>query len=774
MKNIFQFLVAMIIVSSMFASCDNSLDGDKDALNPSANFDYTTVRKINLQVKVNDTYNNMYFYMVEVFDQNPFATDTTVNAISVGVARADMQMQIDIVVPTHVKTLFIQQTDPLKRKTVRAVTIDSKTTQVSCDFTASVASSVSKVASYKVPAASPKATDYPLPATYTTLSSAAVTLMGANYYLPAGVTNSALDYGWLANSQLYVAGNLVFNSKNLAYFPANSKLVVLPGGSVTFNTSADFEQNGVVVAVHPSGNLLLNSKGSVGQGSVLINDGTTRFVSDFEIRANSVLTNNNSLTGTYLQQTNNSTFVNNMNVTLSDQLVMNSSTLFENNGNLTVTKAIRTNNLTSVIRNNGNINTAYFDMKNGGGTLLNNCKVVAEDFGVDGALITCATGTIIACQDFYANGTTINLNGNAILKTSQLNTTTSTAIASGVTFKYSVVINGIPSGTDKPLVTVWKLNNKIDWQVLELKGTMEFALAAGQAPGSNYFKSISTAASFVEKPTVSIASTSCNDGGVNADNGTGVPEGPTFPLEVSEQNSYTFAMEDLWPNLGDYDMNDFVFSMTNIKKMITSDNKVLSLKFDLKPLASGSKKKLSAALQFDNIAENNVTVSSTNSIAQKETGHSKANITLFPTVHSLFGRSAPEITNTYMHIDKVATQTYSFAVNFGSAVSSSDVIVSALNFYVIVGDNVDANRSEVHLAGFNATDKGIAHPTGYKDTNNMVWAIMIPVVDFKYPTEKTKIYSGYKQFSSWASSGGQTNADWYLQPTLTGGLVYSK
>jgi LruC domain-containing protein len=698
-----------------------------------------------------------------------------VNLLSAGVATKNTRMEASIVIPLHLKTLYVLQTDPLSRKTVKVVNIDPNLSMISCNFSANSSTNVStnsKIAKV-ISAVSPQASDYTLPASYNTLNASSITLAGnANYYVPAGVTNSLIDFGWVENSALYVACNVVFNKNNF-YIPTNCKLVILPGGTVTFNTDGTFEKNGVVVAVHQNATLTLNNKGAIGLGSSLYNDGKVELKDKFEIRSNSVLVNNNQLTATYLQQTNDSRFTNNGNAVLSE-LIMNARTLLENIGTLTVTKALRTNNLTSVIRNNNLISTAYFDMKNGGGTLENNCKISAEDFAVDMGSVTCASGSIISVQDLYVNSTTITLNGNAILKTTNKNTTESTAVTSGVTFSYNVLINGVATSTDKPLVTVWKLNKTKDWKVLELQGNMEFVLEAGNTPGGNYFKSISSGVSFVEKPTITVAATTCNDGGINADNGSGKPKSPPMPLEVIENNSYTFAMEDLWPNLGDYDMNDFVFTLKNIKKLINSDNKVIKLQFDITARAAGSTKKIAAAVQFDNIAKSNVTLSSTSDIGSIDPNINLANVRLFSDVHSLFGKQSPVVVNTIEKIAPIQTQTYTYTINFNTAVESKEVIISAMNFYVIVGDANVVNRNEIHLAGFAPTTMQTKETNNYKDSNNMIWALMLPTSDFKFPTEKTKIYDAYPSFNSWASSAGKTDTDWYLKPSISSGLVYTK
>ncbi len=54
----------------------------------------------------------------------------------------------------------------------------------------------------------------------------------------------------------------------------------------------------------------------------------------------------------------------------------------------------------------------------------------------------------------------------------------------------------------------------------------------------------------------------------------------------------------------------------------------------------------------------------------------------------------------------------------------------------------------------------------------MVWAIMLPVMDFKYPTESIKISEAYSKLKTWAASAGTVDRDWYLYPNKES--VYSK
>jgi len=776
-KSINPALALLLFITLSFSSCsDDSIFTKSNKPSLVDNFMFATINSINLNVAVNDKYSSNYFYKVEVFDQNPFRTDTTSNLLVAGVAKGDSPFSAKIDVPVHISIIYIRQTDPLQHTTIKAYSIDNETRDIYSDFGAIVAVEAAKTNAIKtIAVVASKATDYTLPATYNTLGGSSTTLDGYNYYIPAGTINSTVSYGWKAGSALYVAGEVVF-SQNF-YMPGNCKLVVLHGGKVTFNTTANFEQSGDIVAVHPGGTLILNQSGGVGIDSKMINDGTTKMTSAYEIRSNGQLINNGTLTGLQLTLTNNSQFVNNLSSTFSLAFMMNSNATFTNNGAFEATETISLSNTTCIITNNNHIKTNYLNLSSGGGQIVNNCSIECEDFALEGATITSSTGTIINCQDLYVDNSTITLNGNAIFETSTNSTggNNSNAVQRGVTFNYGVVINGVAQGANKPLLMIWKLNKtNQSWKVLTLNGTMEYSLSKGNTPSNTYYNSISTGVSFVESPSVVIPSTDCNAGGVNAAPISVTPTSPTFPIVVQEDNQYIFAMEDMWPRLGDYDMNDIVFKINNIQKTMNQQNLVTEMSFDITPLAAGSTYKLSAALQFDEIVSNNISIKSVNSESYLESGQTKANIILVSDIYKSFGKSSPSITNTSLKAAKITAKTISIKISFNTPVSSDKVIIDKMNFYCIVDEINSIDRKEIHLAGYSPSSKVQKATNNYKDENNMVWAIMIPVGNFKYPTETTKIYDAYPQFKNWAASKNTQKKDWYLNPSTTSGLIYNK
>ncbi|MDD4712263.1 MAG: DUF4842 domain-containing protein, partial [Bacteroidales bacterium] len=86
-----------------------------------------------------------------------------------------------------------------------------------------------------------------------------------------------------------------------------------------------------------------------------------------------------------------------------------------------------------------------------------------------------------------------------------------------------------------------------------------------------------------------------------------------------------------------------------------------------------------------------------------------------------------------------------------------------------------AQRKEIHLSGFEPTDKidSSLFGTGddasfgtakYRTANNLIWGLLIPT-SFNYAVELKDITAVYPQFAGWCSSGGVNNVYWYEFPT---------
>ena len=803
-------LSGIAILSFSMQSCDDEPGTSITDNGIPKDFNYLTVRTIDVQVNVNDLFSGQYLYKVEVFDQNPLTTDTVVNLLAAGVANQTKGYSTRVVIPQYVTTLFVRQTDPTKKSLVKAVSVEQLGAGViaKCDFRPVVSNSVVKQKA--APVYTDKASDYPLPTTGVTTITSGITLNGLKYYVASGTTITNLNLGSKINSELYVAGNVTIHN-NSTTIPASTKIVVLSGGKVTFSKTEtmSIEAAGIIVAVHEGGTVEFDKSVQIGKGAKLINDGIVTAGRQINILQTSVIVNNNEMSAENLYLTNSGVIVNNDNLNIEKTTKLDSNSSFINNGTFESKESFELTNNTVVVHNNNVFKTEFLKINGSNGVFTNNCRIECGYFQSEGMIVNNGEGALILCQDMTVNNTTFNLTGASMVKSIDmglnLNKHKTGTKADGMLFVNNNIINGTMVGAALPLFICRKIENKDKgWQVLNLSGNFEFTVTSGSIPPSTYFKLISSGVSISTTPVSVIPSTACNLGGVNSSNGGGSgddddddddngggtgggdddddddngggtpPTDPTFPLEVVEGTDYVYSMEDLWPHMGDYDMNDFVFKIHAITKYVNSSNKVEKMTFLLTPLASGSTKMVSAALQLDGVAEGAISVVSTQDIARIDQGHSQANVILFENVHALFGLSGHDIVNTFNNVPMVTTTSYTFEITFTTPVDQSAVSVDKLNFYSIVGEVNSNDRHEIHLAGYQPSSKVLKTSVSYKDENNMVWALMLPTSTYLYPAENVKIFNAYPKFNDWAKSGGKEFTDWYLNPSDSTGLIYKR
>ncbi|MDP3444973.1 MAG: hypothetical protein Q8T08_19105, partial [Ignavibacteria bacterium] len=361
-----------------------------------------------------------------------------------------------------------------------------------------------------------KASDYTLPATYTTLSSNSKITQNGVYYVPAGVTITNMEIQWNNNIQLFVAGKLVYNKNNgTPSIPPGFKFILLPGADVSFSDRKEmnFEQTGILVAVHDGATLKFLESASIGNGSKLINDGVLTTAETFQVRSTSgVVVNNNEFTTKTLDLTNGAAFTNHSKLHLLENVVMNSNAVLVNNGTIEADVAFTSNNQTVKIYNNHIIKTPFFDFARGGGELFNACLIECEDFFAEGTIVHNADGALIVCQDFQSNNTTFNLTGGSLIHVKDLGYDNVDEVKeSGLTFVNNVVINGIMANGVQPLFNTWKIaekNRRNGSKVVHLKGTFEFSVS--EMPAEKYFFKIDTGVTMSASPITTIPSTSCN------------------------------------------------------------------------------------------------------------------------------------------------------------------------------------------------------------------------------------------------------------------------
>jgi LruC domain-containing protein len=249
----------------------------------------------------------------------------------------------------------------------------------------------------------------------------------------------------------------------------------------------------------------------------------------------------------------------------------------------------------------------------------------------------------------------------------------------------------------------------------------------------------------------------------------------------SENSDGTLSFEDLWPDKGDYDMNDVVIDY-NFNQVTNGQNKVVSITGAMTLRAMGAGYRNGFGIQLP-ISPTQVTSAAgmhltdnyiTNSANGTESGQSKATVIVFDNGYTVLEKPASDPytgVNTSLGCTYVSPVTMNINITLSAPVSLSVLGTPPYNPFVIV--NKTRGR-EIHLvnkpptdladADFFGTNDDTSIPGGtryYTTANNLPWAFDI-IDQFDYPIEKKPILDGYTKFAPWTTSGGAVNFDWFV------------
>ena len=272
------------------------------------------------------------------------------------------------------------------------------------------------------------------------------------------------------------------------------------------------------------------------------------------------------------------------------------------------------------------------------------------------------------------------------------------------------------------------------------------------------------------------------------------PTDPTRALVQhfpSDETWGTLAFEDMWPNAGDYDMNDLVvdYHYTNIAN---GQNKSVELLADYAIRSVGATLKNGFAVQLPIAASKVSSITGqrftgtyiSTSANGTEAGQTKAVFVPFDDPKALIN-TAGTFVNVYNGRTYVNSDTARLKITFTAPLAATELGTAPYNPFLIAGQR---RGYEVHLPGNKPTDKADLKLFGtqmdrssvtgnkyYLTSKNWPWAMGF-VEPFDYPSETSKITAAYTNFQKWTGSAGATNTDWYLNKTgyRLPDLIYKK
>lgn len=195
-------------------------------------------------------------------------------------------------------------------------------------------------------------------------------------------------------------------------------------------------------------------------------------------------------------------------------------------------------------------------------------------------------------------------------------------------------------------------------------------------------------------------------------------------------DKYTYCMEDMYPEAGDYDMNDIVLEIEGKAKSI--DGYTTQLTFDCKLRAVGATKSIAAYINLKDVPQT----------ALKDGSNP---IKLIDDAHTLMGSNTKTPINTIESEEAYPEKTFSITVEFQEE-AIQNINIDMLDFYII------ADGTEIHLPNINRTPSYIDGTT--------IWGVRVPG-PFKYMKELVRISDGYTKLNSWIESNKTKDRDWY-------------
>lgn len=648
-----------------------------------------------------------------------------------------------------------------------------------------------------------------------------------SYHIPAGTKlthgNTQLLTNWVAGATpvLYVGGSLVIGPGNAVIPIAYASIVVLKGGSVTFMGSVDINQmhtdtKNPVIYVQQGGVLTVKGGVSASTKMSIVNEGTMKVGSAFNF-ANAV------------------SFYNTGKLNLGREFALSTGAVCHNTGVVEAEK-VSIRNSSSFFNyggagKNAELELESLEITNSEGYFYQHGFVeIEETFTAKGKVenygrMECKTLT---------DGTTFNYQGYAgsLLKIEQLHglsNSTFTLEPGSILFIYKngngngnsnnwnvKFVNPVTNGKDYALI-LWgvsdeKEDNTIinDKNELSFTGNIEnYCPKKTDSQNEKYTKELCTNHAFWGGRTHHIPDSDYNEGlGNNGGDepvdkdGDGVPEGedvddndPTV-THVSYFPSAgvwgTYFFEDLWPNIGDYDMNDIVLDFRIAyftKGAPAAGNPVVYMELDWRLRAVGSQMQLAMGIQLDKVTPEQVAGLNTNhsKLGQEpidrkgvhglESGQSKAVFALFNNPAELFEASTG--INVFRGAPKLLPTEQKTRIRFKNGVAKEDLSIGHINPFIVVSSKTNPDRGhEIHLSTNPATDKMntayyqqgfVSRNNPFKATNGMVWGYMVPE-PFHYPAEMVTISKAYPNFAKWYQSAGAEHSEWY-DTSVSGNVV---
>lgn len=246
-------------------------------------------------------------------------------------------------------------------------------------------------------------------------------------------------------------------------------------------------------------------------------------------------------------------------------------------------------------------------------------------------------------------------------------------------------------------------------------------IAAGQPTSQHYFWSVSDKdyndVMFVVK---------ASDPDAIADDD--IPVLPPAPVTYQEESvEGTLLYEDLFPQQGDYDMNDVVIAY-RLTKYFDNDNRLVKLGYEFTPVWDGASYHSAFSFLLDGVTTEPVKVFDDHKKVMRKT--IKGEVASGPLVGMPKDALGWDAFNPFITVANTG-----YEVHLTKKPASSAAKLDGLDVY----------------------------QKAYVNDSNFPFAMNIPYLGFQVVTEKVRIDTEYPRFIDWVTSKGANATDWYIR-----------
>lgn len=775
--------------------------------NVSPEMDWKTTSKATVSITVEEDYDVPY--KIQIFDENPLTAASNAKLLTSGTAKTNQIFETEIDYPTALNTVYVCRIDPAGRRIVAPVVItDGRIVASFIGNTPSSANVSRSIAATSIfPAAPYTATDIAeMLATATEFNkNGNATLNNKSDYPQNYSHNTAIisltgDYtgritttnktnNTNSNKVRFIItdkSTLSINAWTTIY--KNSEIIVANGGTLSINAGITFDKGSLTVMPGGTVNGTYGNTIQLWNSAMFYNGGISSLNCNFELKSSVIVNASNcSFTGNNINSGGESFIYNeeNATITLNDiQYAVNTSII--NSGLFTANS----------ISGEAGINNNKYT----GVTIDNACRLIVKN-NLQAKDINIHSSSSIECKSFVTvREGTINMEANSIFNISEKASLFMSNIVGPTEgwalLKIKSILNGevkqSESNKNSTLIEGYIINNiycelddqvlgtnlwqpitGYDWLLAMINGSGN--LQKGNIQNTKFKGNGHTViAKFGEAPMF-IEASDCTQGNTPTDY---VPPVVVTPI------TYTYAFEDMFPSMGDYDFNDIVLDV-NWTESRNNTNDITSITYHVSLAAVGATKELAAGLRLINV--NKSIISSVNFSGDVtdfqstlpgtmfnpinngfESNNTDVVIPLFGDAHkTLSGSSARHMYNTDENKVGILTpKILDITINFSTPQTTVPISKDNLDFFIAYnsGNMTPNTRTEIHLFEFRDIKSAVgADVSDYiAAAGNYPWAICIP--EFRYPVELVSIASAYEGFASWAQASSENRQQyegWY-------------